>query len=188
MPRKPKPKAGAYEKTREPERICARGDCDRLVTGRADAQYCSRTCAKVASQRRHSLPPGLSGRLCECGCGQRTTIIRRTIAVRGLVAGEAYRFLPGHNNARHGEPRWIEDALGCWVWQRSTNAGGYGQMKNGRLAHRALYIERVGPVPGDYDLHHRCGVRACVNPAHLESIPRGDHTALHNSRRGRDAA
>ena len=34
--------------------------------------------------------------LCECGCGQKTTIASRTNADRGAVKGEPRRFVRGH--------------------------------------------------------------------------------------------
>src|SRR5439155_16659522 len=34
---------------------------------------------------------------CACGCGQPTNLITHTVRTRGMIAGEYYRFLPGHN-------------------------------------------------------------------------------------------
>ncbi len=51
----------------------------------------------------------------------------------------------------------------------------------GRLkyAHRVAYEQTVGPVPSGLELDHRCRIRCCVNPAHLEAVTRQE-----NVRRG----
>lgn len=68
---------------------------------------------------------------------------------------------------------------GCWIWNGASKNNGYGNShfkgKN-QPAHRAVYMELVGD-PGVFDLHHRCGNRACVNPAHLEPVKRKNHIA-----------
>jgi 5-methylcytosine-specific restriction endonuclease McrA len=38
----------------------------------------------------------LSDKLCDCGCGQRTTLIEKTSAALGRVKGEPNRFVYGH--------------------------------------------------------------------------------------------
>lgn len=41
---------------------------------------------------------GNSNKLCECGCGQFTHLVKLTDSRRGIVAGEPRRFLHGHQN------------------------------------------------------------------------------------------
>jgi hypothetical protein len=61
----------------------------------------------------------------------------------------------------------------CWVWQGALNHKGYGVCSfNGRWArvHRAMFEERVGPIPSGLQIDHLCRVKACCNPAHLEAV------------------
>ena len=66
------------------------------------------------------------------------------------------------------------DATGsCWLWNASTNQGGYGQFKVGprpHLAHRVAFEALAGPIPAGLQLDHLCRNRTCCNPAHLEPV------------------
>jgi uncharacterized UBP type Zn finger protein len=76
----------------------------------------------------------------------------------------------------------------CILWPGSRMAGGYGAGPRGVLAHRHVWTEHFGPIPKGYVVHHVCGVRACVNPAHLQAMPRAEHGRLHdNPRSAREA-
>jgi hypothetical protein len=57
----------------------------------------------------------------------------------------------------------------CWIWQRATAGGGYGQISNGGrvYAHRLSYEVFVGPIPEGMLCLHRCDVPSCVNYEHL---------------------
>lgn len=76
------------------------------------------------------------------------------------------------------------DASGdCWLWtgQRFTN--GYGLLRtDGTVSRRALLAHRIawrlliGPLDQDITLDHRCRVRTCVNPDHLEPVTRAVNT------------
>ena len=63
----------------------------------------------------------------------------------------------------------------CWVWSGYRNEKGYGRsyvpgLGNNIRIHRATYSLLVGPIPNGLTIDHLCGVKPCVNPAHLEAV------------------
>lgn len=69
----------------------------------------------------------------------------------------------------------------CWIWTGYVHPTGYGHINlKGKVwrVHRLTYTLLVGPIPGELETDHLCGVRACVNPGHLELV-----THLENMRR-----
>ena len=74
----------------------------------------------------------------------------------------------------------------CWLWDRHLLEDGYGQCEppawlevHQWRAHRLAYEVWKGPIREGHDVHHKCGVRPCVNPTHLESIDHRSHGHLH---------
>ncbi len=67
-----------------------------------------------------------------------------------------------------------KDSKGCWIWQRSCNSAGYGQLtvnKKNWLAHRYAYA--CFNVLKDEELvRHACHNKKCCNPEHLS---KGNH-------------
>jgi hypothetical protein len=74
--------------------------------------------------------------------------------------------------------RWtrIDDDTGCWNWIGTTN-GSRGSPRMS-IKGRKLYVTRVVLARvkrvslRGMDVRQRCGNRCCVNPDHLEAIPR----------------
>ena len=77
----------------------------------------------------------------------------------------------------------MEPNSGCWLWDGTCNALGYGIYQKNysrRRAHRVVYESLVGQIPVGLVLDHKCRVTCCVNPDHLEPVPQSE-----NVRRGR---
>jgi hypothetical protein len=58
---------------------------------------------------------------------------------------------------------------GCWIWMGHVDKDGYGKIDN-TTAHKAAYRQLIGEVPDGMELDHRCEVRCCVNPSHLNIV------------------
>jgi len=60
---------------------------------------------------------------------------------------------------------------GCWEWNACKDTGGYGMIKIQKktyLTHRIAYELWKGKIPAGQLVRHKCDVRNCVNPEHLE--------------------
>lgn len=124
---------------------------------------------------------------CGCGCGQLAPLSALTDRRRGVRKGDPLRFVNGHNTTIPAdvEHDYVVEDHGydtpCWIWQKTQAGEGYGfAQRNGQrtMAHRFYYEQYVGPVPKGADIHHRCEVKLCVNPAHLKPVTRTVHACL----------
>jgi hypothetical protein len=119
--------------------------------------------------------------LCECGCRQPAPIATYSHAARGWVKGKPKRYISGHNAGVHWTERFVyaPSKSGCWLWRGYRDPAGYGRINIGKipaLAHRVIYEHVYGGSPPA--LHHRCGVRCCVNPEHLQETTYSEHPRL----------
>ena len=80
-------------------------------------------------------------------------------------------------------------ATGCWLWQATTNAAGYGILVWATKCYRAhkLMLEWATgqAIPANMDVDHLCECRRCVNPSHLQAV---SHAENLRRIRARDAA
>lgn len=74
----------------------------------------------------------------------------------------------------------------CIIWTGTRDAKGYGRAyvkdQETTLAHRVVY-QRLHGAAGALAVDHRCAVKACVNPAHLEAVEHGENVRRAAQRR-----
>jgi hypothetical protein len=87
----------------------------------------------------------------------------------------------------------VHDAHGCWIWPGPYNrATQYGSISTkvfwnqsayaSHPTHRFMYDTMVGPISEGLHIHHRCEVKACWHPLHLEAVTPKEHAARHHPR------
>lgn len=74
---------------------------------------------------------------------------------------------------------YVIDEQGCWIWQKYIGPRGYPQAGQGKAHHIYWSLANGRPVPKHWHVHHRCEVRACVNPDHLELLTLEEHFRRH---------
>lgn len=80
-----------------------------------------------------------------------------------------------------------EPNSGCWLWVGSVN-GKYPKLWDGRrgevvFAHRFSWTVFRGPIPEGTEIDHKCRVKLCVNPRHLEPVSRSENLKRMNRAR-----
>lgn len=71
----------------------------------------------------------------------------------------------------------------CILYAGRLSDRGYAQVwVGGRTVrlHRHMYESFVGPIPEGHEIHHRCGVKHCLNTDHMEALTHADHMRLHD--------
>lgn len=77
-------------------------------------------------------------------------------------------------------PSHVPHLGNCWLWTGCVHIEGYGHFwykKTVRQAHCVMWLETNGVIPDGLEVLHRCDVRNCVRPDHLEL-----GTSLENNR------
>ncbi len=69
--------------------------------------------------------------------------------------------------------RFVDKTDTCWLWTGYINQHGYGlfhpvDYTTTRSSHRVAYELWNEPIPIGLCVRHKCDVRNCVNPTHLE--------------------
>ena len=65
----------------------------------------------------------------------------------------------------------LDPMTGCWLYQGWKRDSGYGEMSyraENWGTHRLAYRLWKGEIPVDKEIMHKCDVRHCCNPDHLE--------------------
>ena len=105
---------------------------------------------------------------------------------RIMFIGEAWNWYDTRLPKRIWDKIIPEPNTWCWIWtgwyNKWDNDDGYGQVwweKRVTSPHRVLYRTFVGEIPDGLELDHKCRVRSCCNPDHLEPVTRSE-----NNKRG----
>jgi hypothetical protein len=145
-------------------------------------------------------------RVCDCGCGQPTTIATQTnLTQGGRVKGQPTRFVLGHTDKPRSR-RSLEERFRakfeqgapdeCWLWTGALKDTGYAALSRGGQGEGIVYAHRLAvefdgrEIPEGMVIDHLCRVRHCVNPAHLEvvtqqvNIRRGEAPSILTARTG----
>lgn len=74
----------------------------------------------------------------------------------------------------------VVSQAGCWLWQKSKDKNGYGNIAIGggknRSVHRVSCEIHHGLPDGKLDAMHSCDIKHCCNPAHLSWGTRSQNT------------
>jgi len=84
---------------------------------------------------------------------------------------------------------WVEEDRGyetpCHIWKGACDSHGYPVERpdetGERQLHRRAWVQKHGvPIPPGYHAHHKCRVKACRNPDHIEVLTPLEHRRQHH--------
>lgn len=70
---------------------------------------------------------------------------------------------------------------GCLIWMGNHDYQNYAVARSGSTkirVHRHMYEKKHGPLPASFDVHHKCGVKSCINVDHLQAMSRAEHASI----------
>ena len=119
-----------------------------------------------------------------------------------IIGGKRYVFHPTADwalspvlPARFWEKVAINPLTGCWLWLGAK--GGHPRFPEHKYsqiavwndgkrtvttAHRFAYEIVFGKIPEGYEPHHKCEVKLCVNPNHLEVVTHRENCRRRNNK------
>jgi hypothetical protein len=104
---------------------------------------------------------------------------------RGEISGLPKRYILGHYNTFRIEDCYtIDPEKGCHLWAGRLSDAGYARARIGGrtwLIYKYVWEQQNGPTPEGYDLHHRCEIKRCINPDHIELLTRAAHAQQHHT-------
>lgn len=123
-------------------------------------------------------------KLCECGCGEATSIAKQNQKEYGYVKGQPRRYISGHNPLkgrkqsleerikrsviRTGHPPIISPFLPNNVFLNKHN--GRWNVKKRKAHARAVYEYFKGEIPKGYDIHHINGDPSLIENDHPDNL------------------
>jgi hypothetical protein len=89
----------------------------------------------------------------------------------------------------------INIATGHWEWTGGKAGAGYALFfirktpkQTNIYAHRFSYLLHYGKVPKGLEINHRCDLRSCVSPFHIQAITHQQNMLLGNTIAARNAS
>lgn len=146
---------------RPPTNSTGEAMCKACRYGAGAQEWTCRECGSVFTRSDSDGPPMYCGPTCQ-GKASQTSDIRIS-----LEAGD----MPGVMAAIRDRSSKSPD--GCWIWGGKIERTGYAVVNIGRRSvrvHRLSVEASWGMELGSQTVHHKCAVRSCVNPDHLEPI------------------